>query len=591
MYSLGSTHLEMKDMEGKVKKGRSTGAKSLVKTLERMGVEVIFGYPGGANLPIYGALKGSSIKHILARHEQGAAHMADAYARVTGKVGVCLATSGPGATNLVTGLATAFMDSSPVVAITGQVPTSMIGNDAFQEVDITGITIPITKHNYLLQNAAEIGPTVEEAFFLAATGRKGPVLIDLPKDILSSEFSLREEKKHNLEGYNPTLKGHPGQIKKAASLINNADRPVIIAGGGVFHSDAFTVLQNFVEKSGIPSVHTLMGKSSIDSDHNLNFGMYGYHGKVAANTAVTKADLIIAIGTRFGDRSTGPLATYARDAKIIHIDIDPAEISKNVSVFVPIVGNAKDVLPKLTEMISTKKPGEWVSFLKKTEEEHPLRTGDKTADAEHRRPVLSRQGGNEISVPAALEVVKEVVKDPIIVTDVGRHQIFAALYSYVRSGRTFITSGGLGTMGFGMPAAVGAKVGAQSLDKNRPVVLIAGDGGFTMTCQEIITAVEEKLALILIVLNDSSLGMIAQLQDEFYDGKFNIANLGHFVKFDKLAISMGAKGYRTETIGEFENAVRDAQESGGVCVIDCIIKEDAHVYPMVKGSDLLDLVE
>ncbi len=557
-----------------MKKGRSTGAKSLVKTLERMGVEVIFGYPGGANLPIYGALKGSSIRHILARHEQGAAHMADAYARVTGKVGVCLATSGPGATNLVTGLATAFMDSSPVVAITGQVPTSMIGNDAFQEVDITGITIPITKHNYLLQNAAEIGPTVEEAFFLAATGRKGPVLIDLPKDVLSSEFSLSEEKKHNLEGYNPTLKGHPGQIKKAASLINDADRPVIIAGGGVFHSDAFTVLQNFVEKSGIPFVHTLMGKSSIDSDHNLNFGMYGYHGKVAANTAVTKADLIIAIGTRFGDRSTGPLATYARDAKIIHIDIDPAEISKNVSVFIPIVGNAKDVLPKLSEMVNTKKPGEWVSFLKKTEEEHPLRAG-----------------GKEISVPAALEVVKKVVKDPIIVTDVGRHQIFAALYSDVRSGRTFITSGGLGTMGFGMPAAVGAKVGAQSLDKNRPVVLIAGDGGFTMTCQEIITAVEEKLDLILVVLNDSSLGMIAQLQDEFYDGKFNIANLGHFVKFDKLAISMGAKGYRTETTNEFENAVIDAQKSGGVCVIDCIIKEDAHVYPMVKGSDLLDLVE
>ncbi len=557
-----------------MKKGRSTGAKSLVKTLEKMGVEVIFGYPGGANLPIYGALKGSSIKHILARHEQGAAHMADGYARVTGKVGVCLATSGPGATNLVTGLATAFMDSSPVVAITGQVPSTMIGNDAFQEVDITGITIPITKHNYLIQNAAEIGPSVEEAFFLADTGRKGPVLIDIPKDILSSEFNISDEKKNKLEGYNPTLKGHPGQIKKASVLIKDAERPVIIAGGGIFHSDAFEVLKDFVEKSGIPCVHSLMGKSSIDSDHKLNFGMYGYHGKVAANTAVSKADLIIAVGTRFGDRSTGPLAPYARDAKIIHIDIDPAEISKNVSVFIPIVGNAGDILPKLTELISTKKLLEWVSFLKQTEKEHPLRIG-----------------GKEISVPAVLEVVKKIVKDPIIVTDVGRHQMFAALYSDVKAGRTFLTSGGLGTMGFGLPAAVGAKVGAQSLSKNRPVVLIAGDGGFTMTCQEIITGVEEKLPLILIVLNDSTLGMIKQLQDEFYDGSFNISGLGDFVKFDKLAMSMGAVGYHTETISEFEEALIEAQNSGGTCVIDCIIKEDAHVYPMVTGADLLDLVE
>ncbi|RKX80966.1 MAG: biosynthetic-type acetolactate synthase large subunit [Spirochaetes bacterium] len=557
-----------------MKKGRSTGARSLVKTLEKMGVEVIFGYPGGANLPIYGALKGSSIKHILARHEQGAAHMADGYARVTGKVGVCLATSGPGATNLVTGIATAYMDSSPIVAITGQVPSTMIGNDAFQEVDITGITIPITKHNYLIQSAEEIGPSVKEAFYLADSGRKGPVLIDIPKDILSSDFIVSDEKEYNLEGYNPTIKGHPGQIKKAAAIIKEAEQPVIIAGGGVFHSDAFNALHDFVEKSGIPFVHSLMGKSSIDSNHPLNYGMYGYHGKVAANTAIVKADLIIAIGTRFGDRSTGPLATYARDAKIIHIDIDPAEISKNVSVFIPIVGNARDILPKLTELVSSKEISKWVTFLNQTAKEHPLRTG-----------------GKEISVPGALEVVKNVVEDAIIVTDVGRHQMFAALYSDVKAGRTFLTSGGLGTMGFGLPAAVGAKVGAQSLAENRPVVLIAGDGGFTMTCQEIVTAVEENLPLILVVLNDSSLGMIAQLQDEFYDGSFNISKLGDFVQFDKLAISMGAVGYRTETIAEFEKAVKEAADSGKTCVIDCIIKEDAHVYPMVKGSDLLDLVE
>ncbi len=557
-----------------MKKGRSTGAKSLVRTLEKMGVEVIFGYPGGANLPIYGALKGSFIKHILARHEQGAAHMADGYARVTGKVGVCLATSGPGATNLVTGLATAFMDSSPIVAITGQVPSTMIGNDAFQEVDITGITIPITKHNYLMQNAAEIGPSVEEAFYLASSGRKGPVLIDIPKDILSSEFSFSEEKKHNLEGYNPTLKGHPGQIKRAAALIKDAEKPVIIAGGGIFHSDAFRELKDFVDKSGIPFVHSLMGKSSLDSDNDLNFGMYGYHGRVAANTAVSNADLLIAIGTRFGDRSTGPLATYARDAKIIHIDIDPAEISKNVSVYLPIVGDARDILPKLTEIVSAMDRQKWILFLKQTEKEHPLRSG-----------------GREISVPAVLGIVKKVVKDPIIVTDVGRHQMFAALYTDVKAGRTFLTSGGLGTMGFGLPAAIGAKVGAQTLSVDKPVVLVSGDGGFTMTCQEIITAVDEKLPLILIVINDSCLGMIKQLQDELYAGSFNISNLGDFVKFDKLAESMGASGYHTETVGEFEVALTEAQKSGGTCVIDCIIKEDAHVYPMVTGADLLDLVE
>ncbi len=557
-----------------MKKGKSTGARSLVRALEKMGVEVIFGYPGGANLPIYGALQGSSIKHILARHEQGAAHMADGYARVTGKVGVCLATSGPGATNLVTGIATAYMDSSPILAITGQVPSTMIGNDAFQEVDITGITIPITKHNYLIQGAEEIGPVVEEAFFLADSGRKGPVLIDIPKDILSAEFNIADEKKYVLEGYNPTVKGHPGQIKKAAALIKDSKQPVIIAGGGVFHSDAFEDIQKFVDKSGIPLVHSLMGKSSLDTDHQLNYGMYGYHGKVAANTAIVKADLIIAIGTRFGDRSTGPLATYAKDAKIIHIDIDPAEISKNVSVFLPIVGNARDILPKLLELVSFKDIPDWLNMLNETAKEHPLRTG-----------------GEKLSVPGALGVVKKVVKDPIIVTDVGRHQMFAALYSDVKAGRTFLTSGGLGTMGFGLPAAVGAKVGAQSLNKNRPVVLISGDGGFTMTCQEIVTAVEENLPLILVVLNDSSLGMIAQLQDEFYDGSFNISKLGDFVQFDKLAMSMGAVGYRTETLEEFEKAVTDAAGSGKTCVIDCIIKEDAHVYPMVKGSDLLDLVE
>ncbi|HDQ13335.1 MAG TPA: acetolactate synthase, large subunit, biosynthetic type, partial [Sediminispirochaeta sp.] len=334
-----------------MKKGKSTGAKALVKTLGKNGAEIIFGYPGGANLPIYGALKHSSIRHVQARHEQGAAHMADGYARVSGKPGLCMATSGPGATNLVTGIATAYMDSSPVIAITGQVPRSMIGNDAFQEVDITGISIPITKHDYLVQSAGEIAPTVEEAFYLADSGRKGPVLIDIPKDVQNEEFPFDSEKRRNLEGYRPTVKGHPGQIKRAAALLKEAKKPVIIAGGGVVLSSGFEPLRTLVDNSRIPVVYSLMGKSALDNDHPLNLGLFGYHGRKVANAAVSEADLILAVGTRFGDRSTGPLNSFARNAQIIHIDVDPAEIGKNVPAYLPIVGDISDILPRLCELV------------------------------------------------------------------------------------------------------------------------------------------------------------------------------------------------------------------------------------------------
>ncbi len=553
-----------------MKKGRITGAKALVKTLERLGVEVIFGYPGGANLPIYKALKGSSIRHILAHHEQGAAHMADGYARVTGKVGVCLATSGPGATNLVTGIATAYMDSSPVVAITGQVPTTMIGNDAFQEVDTTGITIPITKHNYLVQDASEITPVVEEAFFLASTGRKGPVLIDIPKDVQNNEFSIVNEKKFNLEGYNPTLTGHPGQIKKAAVLLNGAEKPLVIAGGGIFHSDAFEELASFISTSGIPLVYTLMGKSAFSNDDPLNLGMFGYHGKVAANTAVTEADCILAVGTRFGDRSTWSLSTFAPNAKLIHIDIDPAEISKNVEAYLPIVGDAKSILPKLAVNIKKHDHQEWIKHLTDIASEHPLRSG-----------------GKDLSVPGVLKIVDELIPDHILVTDVGRHQMFAALYSSVPAGRTFVTSGGLGTMGFGLPAAVGAKTGRP--DKN--VVVIAGDGSFTMTCQEIATAAASDIPVIALVMNDASLGMIKQLQDEFYDKSFDASLFDTFIKYDSLSKSLGGAGYRAETEDELRSVLREALSGKKISVIDCIIKEDAHVYPMVTGNNLLDQVK
>jgi len=553
-----------------MKKRRMTGAKALVKTLEKMGVEVIFGYPGGANLPIYKALKGSSIRHILAHHEQGAAHMADGYARVSGKVGVCLATSGPGATNLVTGIATAYMDSSPVIAITGQVPSTMIGNDAFQEVDTTGITIPITKHNYLVQEAAEIPHVVEEAFYLASTGRKGPVLIDIPKDIQNHEFALGSEKKYQLEGYNPTVTGHPGQIKKAASLLKNSRKPLVIAGGGVFHSDAFEELSGFVHASGIPVVHTLMGKSAFDNDDPLNFGMFGYHGKVAANTAVTEADCILAVGTRFGDRSTWALSTFAPNAKIIHVDVDPAEISKNVEAFLPIVGDAGNILSKLTEAVEKKDNIEWISYLKQIEASHPLRTE-----------------GDQLSVPGVLKIVDELVSDHILVTDVGRHQMFAALYSSLPAGRNFVTSGGLGTMGFGLPAAVGAKVGRPG----STVVMIAGDGSFTMTCQEIATAAASDIPVIALVMNDASLGMIKQLQDEFYDKSFDASRFASFIKYDDLARSLGGEGFRVETEDNLREALKKAKSNNRITVIDCIIKEDAHVYPMVTGKKLLDQVK
>lgn len=554
-----------------MKKGKMTGAKALVKTLEKMGVEVIFGYPGGANLPIYKALKSSSIRHVLAHHEQGAAHMADGYARVSGKAGVCLATSGPGATNLVTGIATAYMDSSPIIAITGQVPSSIIGNDAFQEVDTTGITIPITKHNYLVQRASEISNTVEEAFYLATTGRKGPVLIDIPKDVQKEEFSAGIEKKFQLEGYSPTLSGHPGQIKKAAAMLNSAKKPLIIAGGGIFLSDAFDELKDFIEASEIPMIHTLMGKSAFENRHPLNFGMFGYHGTVAANTAVTETDCILAVGTRFGDRSTWSLSTFAPNAKLIHVDIDPAEISKNVGAVLPIVGDAKIILPKLTAGIKKNDYTQWIKHLRKVAEDHPLRSEDS----------------RKLSVPSVLKMVEEIIPDHILVTDVGRHQMFAALYSKVKAGRSFVTSGGLGTMGFGLPAALGAKVGRP----DDTVVLVAGDGSFTMTCQEIATAAASKIPVIALVMNDASLGMIKQLQDEFYDKSFDASMFDTFIRFDTLAESLGGKGFRVESREELKSALEESDIHNGITVIDCIIKEDAHVYPMVTGTNLLDQVK
>jgi acetolactate synthase-1/2/3 large subunit len=547
-----------------------SGAKALVKALEAQGVEVIFGFPGGANLPIYDELSRSPIRHVLVRHEQGAAHMADGYARSTGKTGVCLATSGPGATNLVTGLANAFMDSSPLVAITGQVPRTMIGNDAFQEVDITGITIPITKHNYLVQEPYELPHVVEEAFFLAGSGRRGPVLIDVPRDVQQEEFATHQAKFPQLEGYKPTVEGHPGQIKRAAALVKAAERPLIVAGGGVSQADAGQVLRELAEKTDMPVTHTLMGKASFPNSHRLCLGLMGYHGRVAANTALSEADVILAVGTRFGDRSTGPLDTFAKQARIVHIDIDPAEISKNVPVFLPIVGDAKGILLQLVELLPPAKRAGWLARLAEVAAAHPLKG--------------KLQG---VTIPNILRLLRELASDPLIVTDVGRHQIFTAHYFPVDSARSFISSGGLGAMGFGLPAAMGAKVG----NPGRTVLAICGDGSFLMTCHELAAAVAENIPVVALVMNDYCLGMVKQLQDAFYGKRHEACRFGRNVDFARLAESMGAFGARVAAEAEIAPALREALACGRPAVIDFVLEEPANVYPMVTGGSLLEYVE
>ena len=551
-------------------KAKMSGAKALLRALESQGVEVIFGYPGGATLPIYDEVAKSSIRHFLARHEQGAAHMADGYSRATGKTGVCMATSGPGATNLVTGLANAYMDSSPLVAITGQVPRPMIGNDAFQEVDITGITIPITKHNYLLQKASDIPHSIQEAFYLASTGRKGPVLLDIPRDVQLEIFSPHQAKYPALEGYRPTVAGHPGQIKRAGSLLKSAQKPLIIAGGGVSLASARDLLVRLAEKADIPVVYTLMGKASFPNSHPLCFGMMGYHGRIEANHAISNADVILGVGTRFGDRSTGPLNTFATQAKIIHIDIDPAEISKNVPSYIPIVGDAGQVLEQLVELVPEKKHDQWTLELRETAERHPLK---------------GKSSG--VIIPNILRILKSLVRDPIIVTDVGRHQIFTAHYFPVDSSHSFVTSGGLGTMGFGVPAAIGAKVGRP----DRPVIDIAGDGSFMMTCQEVAAAVAEDIPIVVLVMNDYCLGMIKQLQDASYGRRYEACKFGRNVDFARLAESMGAAGFKVTREDEIAPAIEKSLAAGRTAVVDCILDDPGNVYPMVTGSSLLEYVE
>ncbi len=542
-----------------------TGAKILIEGLQREGVDIIFGYPGGSVLPIYDELYESPLRHILVRHEQAAAHAADGYARASGRVGVCLATSGPGACNLVTGIATAYMDSVPMVAITGQVPTSMLGNDAFQESDITGITMPVTKHNYLVKRTEDIGRVVKEAFYIAGTGRKGPVLVDFPKDVVTREIEDRDPGEIRLRGYQPTYKGHSKQIEKAIELITLAERPVIYAGGGVIASDGSAELVRFAEELAIPVTTTLMGLGAIPCDHPLNLGMLGMHGTEYANYAVTECDCLIAIGARFDDRVTGKLDTFAPHASIIHIDVDPAEIGKNKRVDVPIVGDTKLVLQ---EMISKVRKGpaheQWLERVKNWKKRHPLRyTKDGTL-----RPQMIIE-----------ELSRILAGNGIIVSEVGQNQMWAAQYFCFRHPRTWISSGGLGTMGYGFPAAIGAHFARP----DQTVFDIAGDGSFQMNIQELGTVAEHRLPVKVAILNNQYLGMVRQWQELFYDRRYAYTELPS-VDFVKIANAYGVDGLRVTDPGEVHSALKTAIETEGPFVLDFRIEREENVFPMVPAG-------
>lgn len=546
-----------------------TVAEALVRCLEQENVEIIFGYPGGAILPVYDALNRTSIKHVLVRHEQGAAHMADGYARVTGKVGVCLATSGPGATNLVTGIANAYMDSVPMVVITGQVATGMVGTDAFQEVDITGITLPITKHNFLVKEPGQLPVIVKKAFLLASTGRPGPVLIDLPKDVAQAKIKFKYPKTVVLPGYKPTIKGHPAMVQQAAKMMMEAERPVIYAGGGVRIANAEPELLQLAETIYAPVTHTLMGLGSFPGDHPLFLGMLGLHGTRYANQAVTECDCLIAVGARFDDRVVSKISGFAPAAKIIHIDIDPAEIGKNVRIQLPIVGDVKNVLGAILPHLTKKANTYWMERIHQLKEEMPLRYKHDGA----------------LKPQFVLEKLNEYKENnSIVVTDVGQHQMWAAQYMRFNEPRSFISSGGLGAMGFCLPAAIGAKMGAP----DKTVILVTGDGGLQMTMQELGTAAEQKLPLKIFVFNNYRLGMVRQLQEFYCEKRYIAVDFKFNPDFAALGRLYGMEGYTVETPEQLLEILPRVLSSSAPVMVNCIIDREEDVLPMVLDGSNID---
>ena len=556
------------------------GARILLECLSRLGINEIFGYPGGAVIPIYDELYSfKEIKHYFARHEQGAVHEADGYARSTGKVGACLATSGPGATNLVTGIMTAHMDSIPLLVITGQVSSSLLGKDAFQESDIVGITVPITKNNYLVQDIKDLPRILKEAYYIASTGRPGPVLVDIPRDIQLQEIPYDEfnkiyENHFSLEGYNPVYEGHKGQIKTAIKMIKDSKKPLIIAGAGILKAHAYEELKEFVEKTNIPVAMTLLGLGSFPGNHELALGMIGMHGTTYANYAANEADLIIAAGMRFDDRVTGNPQKFVPNAKIIHIDIDPAEIGKNKLIDVPIVGDLKNVLTDLNEKAPKVSYDEWLKQIKKWKKEYSL-TYRKTED-------------NILIPQEILSEIDKITKGNVIVaTDVGQHQMWTAQYLTFNNPYSILTSGGAGTMGFGLPAAIGAQVA----NPNKKVLAVVGDGGFQMTFQELMLIREYNLPVKIFIINNSYLGMVRQWQELFHEKRYSSVDLSYNPDFIKIGEAYGIKSIQLKNKKDLKKNLKKILESDEAVLVECIVEKEENVYPMIPaGKDVSCIV-
>ncbi|AJS59708.1 biosynthetic-type acetolactate synthase large subunit [Paenibacillus sp. IHBB 10380] len=549
-----------------------SGSEILLRSLLLEGVECVFGYPGGAVLYIYDAMYGfDDFKHVLTRHEQGAIHAADGYARASGKVGVCIATSGPGATNLVTGIATAYMDSVPMVVITGNVATTLIGTDAFQEADITGITMPITKHSYLVRDVEDLPRVIHEAFHIASTGRKGPVLIDIPKDVSAAKTLFQPGESINLRGYNPRTVPNKLQLDKLVAAIEQAERPFILAGGGVIYSGAHEALHEFVTKTEIPITTTLLGLGAFPSGHELWTGMPGMHGTYGSNHAIQQCDLLINIGARFDDRVTGKLNGFAPLAKIVHIDIDPAEIGKNVPTDIPIVGDVKTALEMINgDVKRTDKADAWRAQVKQWKQEQPFRYKDS-------EEVLKPQW--------VIEMLNETTKgEAIVTTDVGQHQMWAAQYYKFNNPRSWITSGGLGTMGFGLPSAIGA----QMAEPERLVISINGDGGIQMCSQELAICAINNIPVKVVIINNQVLGMVRQWQELIYDTRYSHIDLAGSPDFVKLAEAYGVKGLRASNKEEARKVWQEALDTPGPVVVEFIVEKYENVYPMVTQGSTID---
>jgi len=553
------------------------GAEALIKSLENEGVEIVFGYPGGAVLTLYDALYQAKFPHILTRHEQGAVHAADGYARATGKVGVCMATSGPGGTNLITGIATAYMDSVPLVAITGQVGVSLIGKDSFQEADMRGITTPISKHNYLVKKVQDLPRVMKEAFHIARTGRPGPVVVDISKDVFNATIDYEYPETIKLRGYSPVVEGDAKNIDAVIDELKKSTSPVIFVGGGVNISDTSEELRKFIETTGFPVTASLMGLGCIASDHPQHLGMVGMHGTYAANMAMSECDLLVGIGVRFDDRVTGAVESFAPKAKIVHFDIDPAEINKNIRADIRVIGDLRWALPLLSEKAATREPQKWREQVQAWEE----RLNAWRIEG----PLSYNQPEGLIMPQAVIKLVSELTnREAVIVTDVGQHQMWTAQFYNFQNQRSLITSGGLGTMGYGLPAAIGAQVGLPE----KLVILFTGDGSIMMNCQELATAADNGFPIKIIVMNNKVLGMVSQWQRMFYGERYSHTILKGRTDFVKLAEAMGVPGVRVTKPEELAATLEKAFKAEGPILIDISLPDTEDVLPMVPPGGRLD---